>query len=162
MTVRSRICISLTSRLPTTSLLYPLKPLDRSYKILRILVFPTVRGRLWRTFSCLIASLNSSSKCYDVCFYLGKKIRKIGQGVWHHYPLAFKRKKGPLLFAKIERFLLPVSIHLANGKIAALWKSIDQYARRQWRRSCDGWPPPFVSETLSGEAKGIAIVTFFL
>ena len=28
----------------------------------------------------------------------------------------------------------------------------------------DGWPPPFVfvSETLSGEAKGIAIVTFFL
>lgn len=26
----------------------------------------------------------------------------------------------------------------------------------------DGWPPPFVSEALSGEAKGIAIVTFFL
>lgn len=26
----------------------------------------------------------------------------------------------------------------------------------------DGWPPPFVSEMLSGEAKGIAIVTFFL
>lgn len=51
---------------------------------------------------------------------------------------SFKRKKGPLLFAKIESFLLPVSIHLANGKIAALWKSIDQYARRQWRRSCDG------------------------
>jgi hypothetical protein len=41
------------------------------------------------------------------------------------------------LFAKIERFLLPVSIHLANGEIAAPWKSIDQYAswRRQWRRS---------------------------
>jgi hypothetical protein len=32
------------------------------------------------------------------------------------------------LFAKIERFLLPVNIHLANGKIAAPWKSIDQYA----------------------------------
>lgn len=93
------------------------------------------KGHRQGTFSCLIALLNSNSKCYHVCFV--KTIRKIGKGGWHHYPLAFKKKKGSLLFARIESSLLPVSINLANGRIAAPWKSIDQYAswRRQWRRS---------------------------
>ncbi|GGS29755.1 hypothetical protein GCM10010252_78230 [Streptomyces aureoverticillatus] len=39
--------------------------------------------------------------------------------------LVFNRKKGFLLFIRIERFLLLVSIYLVNGRIVVLWKLID-------------------------------------
>jgi hypothetical protein len=47
----------------------------------------------------LIALLNSNVKCYHVFFILlrerkGRKEKKIGKKGLHHYPLAFKRKKG--------------------------------------------------------------------
>ncbi|GGV52682.1 hypothetical protein GCM10010495_82080 [Kitasatospora herbaricolor] len=39
--------------------------------------------------------------------------------------LGFNRKKGFLLFIRIERFLLLVSIYLVNGRIVVLWKLVD-------------------------------------
>jgi hypothetical protein len=76
----------------------------------------------------LITLLNNNFKCYNVSFILlrekkSRKERKIGKKGLHHYLLAFKRKK-----RFCRELFVAVSINLANGRIAASWKSIDQYA----------------------------------
>ena len=107
MTVRSLICIPLTSRLPTTSLLfYPLKPLSRSYRKIfqsfyESFIDREVKERTpTRNFFLLDCVIKQQFQVLSRLLYftqrkkVKKKEKQVKKVYTIHYPLAFKRKKG--------------------------------------------------------------------